>query len=337
MRLFFPQATRAVLAALLVVAATTARPAAASDLATARRRAQAVADRVSALERRLAANNAEQARLEARVLTATQGIAALEARMGATTRTLERTRDRYVERAVEAYKRGPAGPLALVLTADELNDLLDAAEAASRAAEADRDSLGTMQEALAAAQRAQEELDAHKQRLMAAEARVEAVEDRIEAILAERHAALAELSARIERLEEEARLRALRAVGTTGIGEAFAKLLESTGPSPGIPEGYVGTGVVFEGIASWYGPGFRGEATANGQVFDPDLYTAASRDLPFGTVLHVTYEGAGVVVVINDRGPYIRKRILDLSRAAAEAIGLGLGWVRAEVLLPKPR
>ncbi len=90
------------------------------------------------------------------------------------------------------------------------------------------------------------------------------------------------------------------------------------------------------GLASWYGPGFEGNPTANGDIFDPDLFTAASRDLPFGTWLFVTHNGRGVVVLVNDRGPYIDDRVLDLSQAAAEAIGItGLGWIEAEILLKR--
>ena len=113
-------------------------------------------------------------------------------------------------------------------------------------------------------------------------------------------------------------------------------LLAGSGPSADIPDGYVGTGVAFEGLASWYGPGFEGNNTASGDVFDSSLYTAASKDLPLGTWLFVQRLGRGVVVLVNDRGPYVGDRILDLSHAAAEAIGLtgpGVGWVGAEIVV----
>src|SRR5206468_1667293 len=103
---------------------------------------------------------------------------------------------------------------------------------------------------------------------------------------------------------------------------------------PDIPDGFASTGVSFEGIASWYGPGFEGRPTASGQIFDSNLYTAASRDLPLGTWLYVSHGAKGVVVLVNDRGPYVDNRVLDLSRAAAAAIGIsGLGWVKAEILV----
>jgi rare lipoprotein A len=92
-----------------------------------------------------------------------------------------------------------------------------------------------------------------------------------------------------------------------------------------------------EGIASWYGPGFAGRLTANGEVFDPGELTAAHKTLPFNTHLRVTNlaNGLSVTVRINDRGPFKPGRIIDLSRAAAERIdmiGSGTARVRLEPL-----
>ncbi|MCI4664060.1 MAG: septal ring lytic transglycosylase RlpA family protein [Neomegalonema sp.] len=75
------------------------------------------------------------------------------------------------------------------------------------------------------------------------------------------------------------------------------------------------------GLASWYGEKFRGRKTANGEIFDPDKLTAAHKTLAFGTVLIVEHEGAQVIVRINDRGPFIEGRVIDLSRAAAAKLG----------------
>lgn len=91
------------------------------------------------------------------------------------------------------------------------------------------------------------------------------------------------------------------------------------------------------GTASWYGPGFQGRLTANGERFDQNELTAAHRTLPFGTRLRVTNEttGKSVVVRVNDRGPFVGKRVIDLSRGAAERIGLvhkGIGRVKLEVV-----
>ncbi|MFP4106468.1 MAG: septal ring lytic transglycosylase RlpA family protein [Phycisphaerae bacterium] len=94
---------------------------------------------------------------------------------------------------------------------------------------------------------------------------------------------------------------------------------------------------VHEGTASWYGPKFHGKKTASGEVFDQTALTAAHRTLPFGTRVRVTNlaNGKSVVVRVNDRGPFVKGRIIDLSRAAAEEIGMirsGTARVRLEVL-----
>jgi len=91
------------------------------------------------------------------------------------------------------------------------------------------------------------------------------------------------------------------------------------------------------GKASWYGPGFAGRKTANGERFNPNALTAAHRKLPFGTTVKVTNvdNGKSVVVRINDRGPYAGRRVIDLSKAAAKKIGLiesGVGVVEIRAL-----
>ncbi|HEX2510549.1 MAG TPA: septal ring lytic transglycosylase RlpA family protein [Microvirga sp.] len=79
-----------------------------------------------------------------------------------------------------------------------------------------------------------------------------------------------------------------------------------------------------QGKASWYGPGFHGRRTASGEIFNTRDMTAAHRTLPFGTLVRVVNPrtGRSTVVRINDRGPYARGRIIDLSQASAEALGI---------------
>ncbi len=79
-----------------------------------------------------------------------------------------------------------------------------------------------------------------------------------------------------------------------------------------------------EGYASWYGPGFYGRKTASGERFTKKKFTCAHRKLPFGTRLQVTNleNGKTIEVVVNDRGPFIYTRMLDLSYAAAKKLGI---------------
>jgi rare lipoprotein A len=88
-----------------------------------------------------------------------------------------------------------------------------------------------------------------------------------------------------------------------------------------------------DGVASFYGKGFEGKPTASGEPFNPRAYTAAHRTLPFGTCVRVEERRSGrsVEVRVNDRGPYVAGRIIDLSEAAARALGItetGVGQVR---------
>lgn len=101
-------------------------------------------------------------------------------------------------------------------------------------------------------------------------------------------------------------------------------------PPPTAPE-------ALHGVASWYGEEFAGRTTANGEIFDPALLTAAHRTLPFGTVLDITNAKTQqtVRVRVNDRGPFIGGRIIDLSYGAAQRIGLiepGIGEVHIKLV-----
>ncbi len=95
--------------------------------------------------------------------------------------------------------------------------------------------------------------------------------------------------------------------------------------------------VLEEGKASWYGPGFQGRRTASGVRFNTNAMTCAHRTLPFGTKLKVTNldNGSEVIVIVNDRGPFIGGRVVDLSREAARHLNFvrsGTAPVRLEVI-----
>ncbi len=119
-------------------------------------------------------------------------------------------------------------------------------------------------------------------------------------------------------------------------------LREIAGMQPATPLAQVSLGpirVQVSGIASWYGPGFHGKRSASGERYNQNAMTAAHRSLPFGTHVQVTNlnNGRSVVVRINDRGPYIRGRVIDLSAAAARMLGLihsGTAPVRIDVFDP---
>ena len=92
------------------------------------------------------------------------------------------------------------------------------------------------------------------------------------------------------------------------------------------------SGHSFSGVASFYG-NESGSQTASGERFNENAMTCAHRSLPFGTRLRVTHGARSVVVTVNDRGPFVRGRVLDLSTAAARVLGIdGVGEVTAEVV-----
>ena len=106
--------------------------------------------------------------------------------------------------------------------------------------------------------------------------------------------------------------------------------------APALPQAQARESVL-SGVASWYGPGFHGRQTANGERYNMNDMTAAHKSLKFGTRVKVTNQtnGLSVVVRINDRGPYVGSRIIDLSKSAAQAldmIGPGTASVTVEIL-----
>lgn len=107
----------------------------------------------------------------------------------------------------------------------------------------------------------------------------------------------------------------------------------TTRPTPPTPSHVV----ELRGLASWYGDEFAGRPTANGEIFDPKQLTAAHRTLPFGSLVEVTYTrtGRSTRVRVNDRGPFVGNRIIDLSYAAAVELGMiddGIGEIEMRVL-----
>ena len=127
-------------------------------------------------------------------------------------------------------------------------------------------------------------------------------------------------------------MRTLQANALTLVAAAFFAACAAhppVRPMAAVDEGWEETGE-----ASWYGPGFHGKQTASGEVYDMEAMTAAHKELPFGARVRIQNldNGRETVVRINDRGPFARGRIIDLSRAAARDIGmLGSGTARVRI------
>jgi hypothetical protein len=254
---------------------------------------------------------------------------------------------RLAERIRTAYQFGPGGTLEALLGASTFSDLATISIYTQRTIAMDETVLreSVVMDATLQAQRALAQASRARLAPGLQELRVllqEIVRKQEEAIGLAAAASIEDEALR----EQQAAIAAAAARAGTwdiigGFGRDQSWLLALLGPAGGqtcdTPDGLVATGESFDGYASWYGWEFGGQPTATGAIFDPRLFTAASRTLPFGTFLRVHHGERCAVVLINDRGPYGRlERVIDLSEASAKYLGVGVSWVHAEILLPVP-
>lgn len=224
-------------------------------------------------------------------------------------------------RLVAIYKHGNAGTLVRVAGGESMQDVSSTLVALDHVAEQDATVLRRWQELDARRTELihdRRSLDAQVRRL---ERAVQAARERLSA--AERAAAEARRQAEMmARIPDSPLLPKAGHPETTAVRAAGGQ--PAAQPSPAM-------GFVQSGVASVYADSFTGEKTANGERYDPNAFTAAHPSLPFGTWVTVTGSGGSVSVRINDRGPFVGGRIIDLSRAAGAAIGLRLGHVTISV------
>ena len=325
------------LAAAALSASAITQMASAGDLQTVRERAQSVADEVTLLERNLEDLHARRERLEDGIIESSSQIGALESTIAEVEDEVAAARDLYIARAIEAYKGGTTGMrLEMMLAAESVSELLAVAEMNSVAVSVDQRRLEELEDARAEVEGVQDDLDRHKQEQMEVLAEVEAISAEMGVTLDDRRAVLAELADEVEELEKQVRRKEQLAPEPVVEPPSTVTPAATATATSDVPEGYASTGVTFGGVASWYGPGFAGNLTANGEIYDPMGLTAANKELPFNTLLFVKYNGRGVVVRINDRGPYAGDRIIDLSQGAAKTVGMsGIGWVDATIVVKK--
>ena len=279
-------------------------------------------------------------------------------RREAATGRLDAARRRVRARAVAAYMRGTGAAVAALGAPGAYLDVVAAKE---------REVLARYRSAVQAAGDEQRRAEEARRGLRAARAELAAVQADLDAWIGADDARRAEdqrradearaaALARKEAAAADARRRAAAAGGSPG-GYAPSPLdpdallprhraaterqlalmrrvafgpVSATGALPG---GLVATGRRVDGDASWYGPGFNGRPTASGAIYDQEAWTVASRDLPLGTLLVVSRGDRRVLLLVNDRGPYVDGRVLDLSAAAARALGVGgVAPVSAEVV-----
>jgi peptidoglycan hydrolase CwlO-like protein len=259
---------------------------------------------------------------------------------------VEGAREAMRERVRTAYELGPGSMLQAYLSAESFADLSVAHEYTARTLTYDARMLEALLKAEAvllsrrhSAERADARLGAQRRNLRTLLADMRRTLNRARRIADRFGLVVDRLEAQQRAIDEAAAAAnglAMLGVGATGADQSA--LLALLGPTGGrtctTPPGLTDTGESFSGNASWYGWEFAGQTTANGAIFDPRLFTAANRWLPFGTFLKVRYGGKCAIVLVNDRGPYAGDRVIDLSMAAAQYLGVGVSHVTADVLVP---
>jgi rare lipoprotein A len=346
------------LAAPLAVPAVTAPPA----TSTAARAPVQDAD-VERLQAELEAVTARAAELADALDAAAARDGGLRVQLDRLAERQDAARAEVAARARDAYIRTAAAPDPLAgvirgLTSPGLRSLADAelarrgAAAAVRAEQALADAVAEQSAAARALQeratvfRAQ--LRAQADEVLVAQERARRLLDEAERALAARRAEAATVAAARVRLAATRTVlddvsatvtKALTPAQTrrsvaAAVREApIVALVEAAGA--GYPQGYAPTGQMLQGEASWYGPGFVGNPTASGSPYDPERLTCAHKSLPLGTVVRVSRGPLAISCLVNDRGPYVGDRILDLSRAGSRALGFdGVAQVTVEVLAP---
>ena len=250
---------------------------------------------------------------------------------------LARARNRLEQRAVDAYVHGLGRAVedlarpnvyleaAFAQDREAIRGLRTAKAAASQAATA-ADSVRDTSRAAAA------ELDRQRQELEATIARQDDLDAQVQAAAEVTRRASAQPF--VDSFETDPVTIARHRAATQRQQALMARW--PFGPVTGVPSGLKPTGEVLSGPASWYGPGFDGRSTASGAIYDQEGWTCASKELPLGTLLLVSENGRSVLLLVNDRGPYVDGWILDLSHAAAQALRHpGVGVVTAQVLVPE--
>jgi rare lipoprotein A (peptidoglycan hydrolase) len=248
-------------------------------------------------------------------------------------------------RADAIYRAGPAAFLDVMLGSEDPGDFLARQQLVEHALSSDVRQAAAALEVREEATGIRREVERHRGELVARQQELVEIRTIMEIRLAEAQAEAAQAGTRVRALADQRRqlLQAAqeeqRYSKLIQVDGELGKLLELLGPTGGrgctIPPGLASTGEGFTGEASFYGEEFAGDPTAIGHIFNPELFTAAHLTLPLPSFLHVFYGDRCATVLVNDRGPYVDGRLLDLSEGAARYLGLpGVGIVRAETLAP---
>ena len=304
----------------------------------------AATKRVLELEEAIENHRGERTALEERIEVTNIRIVQQQELVAEARSRLADTRAAYRGRMVEIYKSRLTDPVSVLLTADSMAQFYSRIQLLSRIAERDR---RAYEDAIIAAAESEFQV-AYLDDLKAQDV---ALRQMHATTAGELDVALEEQKALVVRLTAEARAaiatrRQANARTRAQWKDASVPLNDSVDKVPGVvepytdriylvstfhPRRYRSLGRTETAFCSWYGNEFHGRMTASGQIYNQNDFTCASRTLPFGTRLALTRGERRIIVVVTDRGPFIAGRDLDLSRAAAQALGFsGLATVHVE-------
>ena len=304
-------------AAALVVIPLVASPAQAS-VGSDRAAAAQVMRQLDRLDARRSALAARQEAVRARLQEVSTAIATTREAIVVEQAELDSARTELAAEVVGAYKSGTPDAAAYVLGAVSFADMVDRVDVLDQIDQSQTALIGRIRRASAGLDRQRQALRSDREIARTRAAELRAASGRLEAAIASRRRILGAIHGRIRaELAAEARRR-----------NRLARRDSAPPAGPGAP-----SGPSFSGEGTWYGPGFAGHRTADGEIFDPNKLTAASPWLPFDTIVRVTSSvtGQSVTVRINDRGPFGRG-VIDLSAHAARIIHL-VGWTEVQVVI----
>jgi peptidoglycan hydrolase CwlO-like protein len=246
---------------------------------------------------------------------------------------LSQCQEAYDDSVRALYMRGDVSELEVLLGANELEEMWQDIDFYERLMQSESEVLEDLKEKL-------HELDIKKRDLNEARDRRERLAESLDTAALD--AEIAEFEDRLSRINDQ--LRATRSAEDEVRSPAPdppawtvpspGELLDRVPASPPLSD-FERTGMVYSGYTTSYGADFHGRSTASGVIFNMYDYTCAHKTLPFGTWLLVTFQGRQVIVQVNDRGPFVPGRVLDLSYASAKSLGLdGNQWTEFEILVP---
>jgi rare lipoprotein A (peptidoglycan hydrolase) len=311
----------------LIIAAAPA--AGASTVGSQRAQAAAVMHRLDRLQTRRDVAAAHETTARAQLAAARAAEATTAAELAASRRSLDSAQSMLAQELVATYKNGGGDPVAYVLAAGSFSDLLSRVDVLRRADSAGSDLITQISDTQRTIQAQEQAQQAALQQAATAAQQAATARTQLDTAIAGARAVLANVNANIQTLLAGERKRRTQLADAHGDGGGTGGSTSSG--SSGGSGGSQPPASVFYGDSTWYGPGFAGHRTADGEIFNPNALTCASPWLPFNTQLRVTNlsTGLSVQVRVNDRGPFGRG-VLDLSAHAAQVVHLS-GWQRVRI------